>query len=138
MSRMEKINQVFKREISHMILVGDITDPRVASVTITYVDVSKDLSWAHVGFSVLNDGAAAVQAALNGLTSASGRMRRLLSDRVVVRYMPQLKFVYDSSVLDNFRMTATLDEIRRERETRLGASEAVPEASVEPVKDGEA
>lgn len=120
MSRMERVNQVFKREISRLILMGEITDPRVSSVTITYVDVSKDLSWAHVGFSVLNDGPSAVQAALNGLSSASGRIRCLLTDRVEVRYMPQLKFVYDNSVLENFRMSVKLEDIRSERESRLG------------------
>lgn len=126
MSRMERVNQVFKREISRLILMGEITDPRVSSVTITYVDVSKDLSWAHVGFSVLNDGPSAVQAALNGLSSASGRIRRLLSGRVEVRYMPQLKFVYDSSVLENFRMSVKLENIRSERESRLGPEEELP------------
>jgi len=126
MSRMEKINQAFKREIGRMILMGEIGDPRVQAVTITYADISKDLSWAHIGFSVLSDDPEVVKHALAGLNSARGRVRKLLSERVDIRLMPQIKFVYDSTIADSFKMSQTLDAIRREREAREGTSMSTP------------
>ena len=127
MSRMEKLNQLFKREIGNMILMGEVSDPRVQFVTITYVDVSKDLSWAHVGFSVLSDDPRTLKDAQAGLKSAQGRVRKLLSERVDIRQMPQVKFVYDETIAESFRMSQTLEEIRREREARDGA---VPDAGL--------
>jgi ribosome-binding factor A len=130
MSRMEKLNQQFKREIGNMILMGEISDPRVKFVTITYADISKDLTWAHIGFSVLADDPRTVQAALEGLNSARGRVRKLLSERFTIRHMPEIKFVYDKTIADFFKMALTLEEIRRERESREGAG-----AGEEPASD---
>ncbi|NTV28485.1 MAG: 30S ribosome-binding factor RbfA [Candidatus Omnitrophica bacterium] len=115
---MEKLNQLFKREIGNMILLGEVSDPRIRLVTITYVDISKDLSWAHVGFSLLADDPRAVQSAEAGLDSARRRVRKLLSERVDIRHMPEIKFVYDKTIAESFRMSQTLEGIRREREGR--------------------
>ena len=128
MSRMDKLNQLFKREVGNMILVGEISDPRVKFVTITFADISKDLTWAHIGFSVLSDNPRDVQSAQAGLDSARGRVRKLLSGRVDIRHMPEIKFVYDNTIVDSFRMSLTMEEIRRERESREPAP-AVGEAA---------
>ncbi len=117
MSRMDKLNQLFKREIGQMILVGEVRDPRVNFVTITFADISKDLSVAHIGFSVLSDDPLAIKEALAGLNSASGRVRRLMGERVSIRHIPEIKFVYDDTIASSVRMDRTLEEIRRERES---------------------
>jgi ribosome-binding factor A len=119
---MDKLNQQFKREISTILLMGEIRDPRVQFVTITFVDISKDLSYAHVGFSVLSDDPHVVRAALSGLNSASGRVRRLVGERVGVRHIPEVKFVYDDSVNQAVRMDRLLGEIERERAARGAGS----------------
>ncbi|MBF0485758.1 MAG: 30S ribosome-binding factor RbfA [Candidatus Omnitrophica bacterium] len=126
MSRMDRLNQLFKREISNMILMGDIVDPRIKGVTITYADVSKDLSWAHIGFSVLSDDPNDIESAKDGLASACGRIRFILGERVVVRYMPKLKFVYDKTITDSFKMTKTFEDMNKEKNS-----------SQEDLKDGE-
>jgi ribosome-binding factor A len=118
MERMDRINQFFKREISSMILMGEIRDPRVAQATITYVDVSKDLSWAHVGFSILSDKPEDIKNVQQGLKSASGAVRRLLGQRVTLRHIPEVKFVYDSTLSQSVHMTSTLDALAQERIAR--------------------
>ena len=115
MDRMDKINQLFKREISNMILLGEIKDPRIHLVTITFADVSKDLSWAHVGFSVLSDDPRDIENVLAGLKSASGAVRRLLGQRVTLRHIPQVKFVYDNTIAQSVHMSRMLDDLQRER-----------------------
>ncbi len=121
MDRMDKINQFFKREISNMLLVGEIKDPRVRSVTITFVDVSKDLSWAHVGFSILSDDPKDLRDAQAGLDSARGAVRRLLGQRVTLRHIPEVKFVHDNSIAQSVHMSRMFDELQRERALRGGA-----------------
>ncbi|MBF0593514.1 MAG: 30S ribosome-binding factor RbfA [Candidatus Omnitrophica bacterium] len=116
MSRMDKLNQQVKREISSMLLMGDVRDPRVAFVTITFADISKDLSYAHIGFSVLTDDPQAVKSAQEGLNSASGRVRKLIGERLSVRHIPEIRFVYDDSIVKAVKMDRTLEEIRQERE----------------------
>ena len=115
MDRMDKINQFFKREISQMILMGEIRDPRVSGVTITYVDVSKDLSWAHVGFSVLSDDPDVVRRVQTGLNSARGMVRRLLGQRVTLRHIPEVKFVYDNTIAQSVHMSRVFDELAEDR-----------------------
>jgi len=113
---MDRLNQLFKREIGRLILMGDLSDPRLRLVTITYADVSKDLSVAHVGFSVMIDGEKAVEEARQGLMSARGRIRSLLASRIDIRHIPEIRFVHDGSIAEAMRMEETLEEIRQERE----------------------
>jgi ribosome-binding factor A len=128
-NRMDKLNQLFKRLISEMILMGEVHDPRVRFVTITYADISKDLSVAHIGFSVLSDDAGTIKDVQAGLNSASGRVRRLIGERVTIRKTPEIKFVYDDTIATSVRMTRTLEEIRQERESREGRSDENQEKS---------
>ncbi len=118
MSRMDKLNQQFKREISSLLLLGEIRDPRVSFVTITFADVSKDLSYAHIGYSVLTDDPQTVKAAQEGLNSASRRVRKLVGERIGVRHIPEIRFVYDNSIAQSVMMDKALEEIKREREAR--------------------
>ncbi len=120
MDRMDKINQFFKREISSMLLLGEIRDPRVKSVTITYVDVSKDLSWAHVGFSILSDDPKDIRDVQAGLDSARGAVRRLLGQRVTLRHVPEVKFVHDNTIAQSVHMAKMFDDLQRERVARDG------------------
>jgi ribosome-binding factor A len=132
MERMDKINQFFKREISQMILMGEIRDPRVSGVTITYVDVSKDLSWAHVGFSVLSDDPQDIQRVQTGLNSARGMVRRLLGQRVTLRHIPEVKFVYDNTIVQSAHMSRLFDELAEGRNRHTTSSDGVDPQELPP------
>ena len=112
MGRMEKINQLVKREIGN-IIQRNAEDPRLQFVTITNVDVSPDLHQARVNFSVLGDKAQS-NAAGEALDSASGYIRRLVGQKVNLRYTPELHFVYDPSIEYSARVEQTLQEIKRD------------------------
>ena len=114
MSRMIRLNELIRREISNTILMREVTDPRLQGVTITKVDTSKDLSVAHVGFSVLDTDPAMIAHAADGLKSASGRIRHLVGGRLDLRRMPELRFEYDNSIVSGMKMTQLLDEISSE------------------------
>jgi ribosome-binding factor A len=114
MVRIEKVNQQIKREIGR-ILQQEMGDPRLQFVTITKVDVSRDLRNAKILFSVL--GAAAQRhAAQQGLEGARGMIRKLLGENINIRFTPELFFVYDNSIELNARIEETLKEIRDEHD----------------------
>jgi ribosome-binding factor A len=116
MGRIEKVNQQVKREIGE-ILQRELGDPRLQFVTITDVDVSRDLHNAKIQFSVLGE-RHQVQAARKGLEGAKGMIRKLLGERMNMRYTPELSFIYDPSIEISARIEKTLKEIRDEHEER--------------------
>ncbi len=98
-----------KREISLM-LIEDIRDPRLKFVTITDVEVTKDLQQAKVFYSYLGTDRAGVEEALE---KARGFVRRLVGQRVVMRYTPEIQFFYDKRIEMSDRIEQTLAEIKR-------------------------
>ena len=120
MNRMDKVNAQIKREISTMILMGDINDPRLKFVTITYAQVSKDLRYAKVGFSILNNTPQEIKDVQEGLNSARGYIRKLVGERVKMRYTPEISFMYDHSMEFSDQVHRTLEEIKRSEQNSEG------------------
>ncbi len=112
MSRMDRINQQIKREISLMIQ-RDLSDPRLEFVSITRVDVSPDLHNAKVYFRVIGN-EEKVRTAQQGLNAACGMIRKLVGDRVKIRYTPELNFYYDKSIEQAQRVEEILNDLHNE------------------------
>jgi ribosome-binding factor A len=102
--------QIFK-EIS-ILLVEKIRDPRIRNVTLTGVDLSRDLKSAKVYFSVIGDEDAVIEA-LTGLESARGVLKKEIGRRLPLRYVPDLAFVHDSSLERGMRMENLLDDLKK-------------------------
>jgi ribosome-binding factor A len=114
MGRIEKVNNQVKREIGR-ILLQELGDPRLQFVTITEVDVSRDLRNAKIHFSVLGE-KAQIQSAQEGLDGARGMIRKLLGQSMNLRHTPELFFIYDQSIEASIRIEETLKEIHDEHE----------------------
>ena len=119
MARIERVNQQLKREIS-MILQRDLADPRFQFITITAVEVSKDLRYAKVHFSVLGN-PQQVKSAQEGLDKAGRMIRRLVAQKVDIRYTPEFKFYYDKSLEMSSQIDKALQEIKDEMEKNNSA-----------------
>ena len=89
----ERINSNIQREISY-IVSNEVKNPNIKFITITACDVTSDLSYAKVYFTTLND----VKETLNALKSAKGYIRKTLADRIELRHIPELEFIYDKSI----------------------------------------
>lgn len=113
MDRIDRINQAIKEEISN-IVQREVKDPRLGFVTITRAEVSRDLQHARVYFSVLGEKEKA-DAAQEGLDSARGFIRKLVGQRVRMRYTPEIEFIFDRSIEYGIRIEETLAEIKNER-----------------------
>lgn len=93
--RISRLNHVFMQEISN-ILMTEVKDEAIQFVTITDVEITSDLSYAKVYFTVLEESRKAEVVA--ALEKASHFIRGKLSERVEIRHTPELKFVYDESI----------------------------------------
>lgn len=119
MDRIDRVNEQIKREIG-VIIQQELADPRLRFVTITNVDVSRDLRTAKVYFSALADRLpsggenSAAQAAKKALESAAGTIRRYVGGHIKMRYTPEFHFIYDRSVEFSARVEQTLTEIRHD------------------------
>lgn len=112
MDRIGRVNEQIKREIG-LILQRELGDPRLQFVTITGVEVSRDLRTAKVYFSALGDKPAA-EAARQALKSATGIIRRCVGENVKMRYTPEFHFFHDRSVELSARVEQTLMEIHHD------------------------
>ncbi len=90
----ERIGSNFVKEISY-ILMEEIKDPNIKFVTITSCDVTNDLSYAKVYFTVLDD--TKKEEVLKSLNKAANFIEISLSKKIDIRKMPQISFHYDNS-----------------------------------------
>ena len=105
-----RINELLRREISQ-ILSQQINDPRLSGlVSITQADTSPDLRYAKVLVSVMGN-REDKEAAIRGLTSASGFLRKELGLRLTLRHVPQLTFVMDDSIEYAQNMLKLMDSL---------------------------
>ena len=107
-----------------------VKDPRVEIVTLTGVEVTQDLAWAKVYFSVLG-GEEERRVAARGLANVAGFLRGELGRRLHLRSAPQLRFEFDDSMERGQRIETLLREWHAEAEQR-------PPASAEPPAGGAA
>ncbi len=105
-ARTDRIAQQIQREIAELVRL-EINDPRVRLVTITGVEVAGDYSHAKVFFTRMDGQYAEAQ---QGLESASGFLRKQLARSIKLRIMPQLHFVYDSSVERGSHLSQLIDQ----------------------------
>ncbi|MBM4250470.1 MAG: 30S ribosome-binding factor RbfA [Deltaproteobacteria bacterium] len=91
---------------------GQLSDPRVAGVTITAVKLSADLQLATVYFRIYGEGPERTAPdAAAGLKSATGFLRRVLADAFDIRRVPNLRFFYDESIERGSKIESLLAQI---------------------------
>ena len=108
--RPERVSEVIRHAVG-LFLTGDVRDPRIGFVTVTGVDVSKDLAHARVRVSVL--GADEEKArTLEGLASAARFLRARLSRELHLRTSPELRFERDRGLEHALRIERLLRELK--------------------------
>ena len=91
--RAERVNELIRRELV-LLLKKETKDPRLQTVVITDVIVTRDLTSAKVFFSV-DESSQQIVASL--LSKASGFFRTSLSKSLDLRHTPSLRFIYDTA-----------------------------------------
>ena len=94
--RIERISEEVKRECANVI--RELKDPRIPEfISITNVDVSRDLKYAKVYVSIFQQNADK-EAAIKGLNNSAGFVRREIGRRVQLRYIPEFTFILDDGI----------------------------------------
>lgn len=109
--RSDRIREDISRELTA--ILRTVKDPRVSGtmLSVVRVEVTNDLSYATVYVSSM-DGMDAAKAAVKGLASAAGYMRRELGAALKLRHVPELRFVADDSIAYSAKLSATLHSLR--------------------------
>ena len=95
-SRADRVSGLIQETLSDL-LNKSIHDPRLQMITITKVKMSADLRLARIYFAIYGDDKKSEDAA-KGVESARGFIKRILAPKLGLRYMPEIKFLYDDSL----------------------------------------
>ncbi|SFN25789.1 ribosome-binding factor A [Izhakiella capsodis] len=117
--RPQRVAQELQKEIA-IILQREIKDPRLGMmVTVSGVEVSRDLAYAKVFVTFLNDqDEDAIKNGLKALKEASGYIRTLLGKAMRLRIVPELTFFYDNSLIEGMRMSNLVSSVIRSDDAR--------------------
>lgn len=107
------------REELAALLIEDVSDPRLKLVTITGVDVDRELAFASIYVSAIGEEDRS-QEVMEGLAAAQGYLRRELAKRIPMRSFPQLRFNWDTSYDRGTRIDDLLDQLQAERDVTPG------------------
>lgn len=116
--RMERVQKALKNEISR-ILEEEINDPRVRHVTITKVEVTRDLRLAKV-FCMITAEAKEKKDILKGLKSASKFIRGEISSTISMKFTPEISFREDKLEERNESIDRIFEIIEKEEKEKSG------------------
>lgn len=119
--RVDRLNSLLKEVISDVIKT-QVRNPHVNELlTVTRVDITKDLHHAKVYISVIGN-QQTKNDTLHALQSAAGFIASQASQQVVMHHFPALNFIFDDSVEKHMRIEELLGKITEERKSRNNES----------------
>ena len=104
---MQRVSELIRRELA-TVIDREMDDPRVRFVSVTAVDVSKDLRTAKVYVTQI-DTATDATLDMRSLQKASGFLRKRLADALALKSIPALTFVYDNSIERGVDLTRLIE-----------------------------
>lgn len=107
--RASRLAESIKEEVSKMIR-EDVKDPRLGFATVTDVEVADDLRHAKVFVSILGK-EEEIKSSMDVLTRASGFIRSELGKNIRLRYVPEISFKYDESIVHGAHISKLLREV---------------------------
>jgi len=117
------VQRQLRKEISR-ILQEDLKDPRIGFVTVTRIDLTGDLRYAKIYFSILGD-ASKEESSIKGIQSAAGYIRKLVGERLKLKYVPELSFRLDKSIEYSINLDKTFERLRNERKNNQAGHKEV-------------
>lgn len=116
--RIQRLQSLFKHEIS-LLIQNELKDPRIKGiVSITYIKLAKDIKNALIFISIMNNDEGKLEV-IEGLNSSSSFIRKRLGKLLTLKYIPRITFKLDESVEKGSEMYFKLKDME-ERERELG------------------
>ena len=119
--RADRVSQQIQREIA-MILQREIKDPRVGMATVSDVELTRDLQHAKVFVTFFLNEEDTIEAGIKVLNDASGYIRILLGKAMKLRVVPEIRFVYDKTLVEGMRISNLITNTVRDDQLRRGES----------------
>jgi ribosome-binding factor A len=108
-TRAERVSDAVQQELAVLIREG-VRDPRVGMVSVTDVDVSRDLAYAKIHVTFLGERTQEeIDEAMSALNGASGYLRKLLASSIKLRITTKLTFLFDESGRRGQHLSALID-----------------------------
>ncbi|HWS24261.1 MAG TPA: 30S ribosome-binding factor RbfA [Anaerolineales bacterium] len=115
-TRLQKIADRIREDLSDL-MIREINDPRLERVFVTDAKVDRELAYADIYVSAV-EGRERSKEVIEGLESASGFIRRRLSQSVELRVFPRLRFHWDPTPENADHIEKILAEIRGETKSK--------------------
>ncbi|WP_135455895.1 30S ribosome-binding factor RbfA [Vibrio echinoideorum] len=109
-SRTQRVSQQLQKELA-LILQREVRDSRIGMVTISDVEVSRDLAYAKVFVTFLCIGEQTPQSCLAALKEHEVPVRMALGKRIRHRLTPEVRFTYDNTLVEGMRMSNLVSEV---------------------------
>ncbi|PJC86147.1 ribosome-binding factor A [Vibrio sp. HA2012] len=109
-SRTQRVSQQLQKELA-VILQREIRDSRIGMVTISDVEVSRDLAYAKVFVTFLCVGDQTPESSLQALKEHEVHVRMMLGKRIRLRLTPEVRFTYDNTLVEGMRMSNLVTEV---------------------------
>lgn len=110
--RLQRIADRILEEISEM-LIMDIADPRLTGVTVTEVNIDRELAFANIYVSAV-EGQERASEVLEAFNHAKGFIRSQLADRIELRSHPNLRFYWDPTPERVDKIERIINELHRD------------------------
>ena len=135
-SRTQRVGDFLKQELARLIQL-EVRDPRVGMVSVTGVEVSRDMAHAKVFVTVLGkDTEADAADSITALNHAAGFLRSQVARISNARTTPKLRFVFDASIGRGARMSSLIDAaVAADRERNEGNEATDDDAGDTPARD---
>ena len=109
--RIDRISEEVRREVDRIIR-EELSDPRISGTfSVTRADVTRDLRYAKIYVSVLEDDKRAGM--MEALKKAAGFIRRELGHNIIIRYSPELTFVSDTNIAYGVHIAKVLADAQK-------------------------
>jgi ribosome-binding factor A len=114
--RAQRIAERIREELSIMLL-EEVSDPRLSGVSVTDVQIDRELAYANIYVSAV-EGSERSREILDGLDHAQGFLRHELTQRIDLRTFPRLRFYWDPTYERAEKVERLFAQIREEEEAR--------------------
>ncbi|WP_158769465.1 MULTISPECIES: 30S ribosome-binding factor RbfA [unclassified Paraglaciecola] len=128
-SRTDRVGQQIHKEIAS-ILQNEFKnrDPRLGMVTVSAVEISRDLAYAKIYVSFFENDDEVMDNYLSILEDNKGYIRTLLASRMRMRAVPAIKFLRDGSLSEGIRISNLVDDtLNKDKERARNAGRSLDE-----------
>ncbi|MEH6453620.1 MAG: 30S ribosome-binding factor RbfA [Psychromonas sp.] len=125
-SRTSRVSQQVQKELAR-ILQQEVKDPRIGMVTISGVDITRDLAYAKVFVTFLTIGDQTNDESLEGLNSAAGYIRKLLGKAMRLRIVPEVRFCFDETLTEGLRISELVSGAVKKDQDKFAKSDRTEE-----------